>query len=92
MKSKVCGKVSGVASAVGAADIGALMPPEEAARFLGFKEGWLAKLRMTGGGPKFVKLGRLVRYRRADLEAWIASHVVASTSERSKAQREGCAA
>lgn len=36
-----------------------------------------------GDGPPFVKGGhRTVRYRRADLEAWLASRTVASTAER----------
>lgn len=37
--------------------------------------------RSRGGGPPFVKVGRLVRYRPQDVEAWIESRRVASTSE-----------
>ena len=33
----------------------------------------LAKLRVIGGGPPFVKLGAKVLYEAADLEAWIAA-------------------
>jgi hypothetical protein len=33
----------------------------------------LAKLRVVGGGPPFVKLGAKVLYEEADLEAWIAA-------------------
>jgi hypothetical protein len=33
----------------------------------------LAKLRVTGGGPPFVKLGAKVLYDSADLESWIAA-------------------
>ena len=32
--------------------------------------------RQSGEQPPFVRLGRLVRYRRADLPAWIAASVV----------------
>jgi predicted DNA-binding transcriptional regulator AlpA len=39
------------------------------------------KLRCFGGGPFFVKLGRSVRYRRADVLAWIEARRVRSTSQ-----------
>jgi len=45
----------------------------------------LERLRLTGAGPVFCKLSPgnrgPVRYRRADLDAWIASKLVRSTSE-----------
>jgi hypothetical protein len=34
-----------------------------------------------GGGPPFVKIGRLVRYRVRDLEEWIASNRFENTSQ-----------
>lgn len=34
----------------------------------------LAKLRVLGGGPRFLKLGSKVLYEAADLDAWIAAH------------------
>ncbi|MFP9138551.1 helix-turn-helix transcriptional regulator [Devosia sp. XGJD_8] len=37
--------------------------------------------RMKGGGIPFVKLGRTVRYRLSDIEAWEEDHLVRSTSE-----------
>jgi predicted DNA-binding transcriptional regulator AlpA len=58
-----------------------LLNPAEAGDYLGFTEGWLAKLRMKGDGPKFIKLGRKVRYARSDLDAWVAANRTASTSE-----------
>jgi hypothetical protein len=53
----------------------------EAARLLRLSERSLERFRLQGGGPLYVKAGRCVRYREADLEAWIASRVVGSTSE-----------
>jgi predicted DNA-binding transcriptional regulator AlpA len=53
-----------------------------AAEHLGLAESTLEKLRVTGGGPVFCKLGRRVVYRLADLDVWIASRRVGSTSER----------
>ncbi|WP_164658141.1 AlpA family transcriptional regulator [Tropicibacter sp. Alg240-R139] len=49
----------------------------EAAEYLGLSESYLAKLRMGTGlqvGPSYLKVGlRAVRYRRADLDAWMDS-------------------
>lgn len=35
-----------------------------------------AEWRRLRKGPRYVKLGSLVRYRRSDLDAWIAANVV----------------
>jgi predicted DNA-binding transcriptional regulator AlpA len=40
-------------------------------------EGW----RRDGCGPKFVRLGSLTRYRKADLESWLARRIYTSTDE-----------
>ena len=58
-----------------------LLRPEEAGEYLRLTPGWLAKLRMTGDGPRWVKLGRKVRYERSALDDWIAVGRVRSTSE-----------
>ena len=42
---------------------------------------YLNSQRTYGGGPKFSKLGRAVVYRRADLDAWLASRAVETTAE-----------
>lgn len=55
---------------------------EAAARHIGLAVSTLEKMRVTGDGPPFVKLGRAVRYRISDLEAYLAERVVASTSQR----------
>lgn len=50
---------------------------EEAASYVLSTSSTLATLRSRGGGPAFYKgLGRKVRYRRHDLDAWIASRRV----------------
>lgn len=61
-----------------------LLTQREAARVLRLSERTLERLRVTGNGPVYVKAGRSVRYREADLEAWIASRVVSSTSEEAR--------
>lgn len=44
-------------------------------------------LRVSGGGPPFLRIGRAVRYRRSDVEAWLAARVRRSTSERASSER-----
>jgi len=54
-----------------------LLTPKEAAEFLCVPEGTLAQWRSQRRGPAFLKLeDRLVRYRRSDLERYIASKMV----------------
>ena len=42
-------------------------------------------LRLRGGGPPYVKLGRAVRYRRDDVLAWAAGKLRRSTSDTGEA-------
>ena len=54
----------------------------DAARYLGLSKSFLDKLRLTGDGPAFFKLGRkVVAYRREDLDSWLAGKRRISTSE-----------
>lgn len=48
-----------------------LSDPSELAAYLVVPERTLAKWRSLGTGPKFIRMGRHVRYRRADVEAWL---------------------
>jgi excisionase family DNA binding protein len=56
------------------------MTAREAAAFLKSSPSTLAKLRLAGGGPAFCRIGRAIRYRRADLESWMGQSVRKSTS------------
>lgn len=62
-------------------------PPEEyltraeAADYLKLSASHLAKLAVMGGGPVMCRMGRAVRYRRRDLDAWAAAGACRSTSE-----------
>ena len=53
----------------------------QAAEYLGLKETTLNKWRCHGGGPPYIKLGRLIRYRKADLDAFLMKHVRRSTAD-----------
>jgi predicted DNA-binding transcriptional regulator AlpA len=48
-----------------------LLLPEEAAKILKLSMSWLAKARMDGTGPEFVKFGRAVRYKQSSLLKFI---------------------
>ena len=53
----------------------------KAAALLGLSTNTLAKWRLTGAGPRYIKLGRRVVYRQSDIEAWVAGQEFRSTSE-----------
>lgn len=53
----------------------------EAAALLRLSERTLERYRLSGTGPAFVKLGRRVVYRAADLDAFAQAHTYRSTSE-----------
>lgn len=59
-----------------------LLTQRDAAALLVLSERTL-DLRVSGLGPKFARCGRSIRYRLADLDEWVASRVVGSTSEAS---------
>jgi predicted DNA-binding transcriptional regulator AlpA len=58
------------------------LPVSAAATYLGLSGSTLNKLRVFGGGPVFLKLGRRVAYDIADLDAWLATKRRTSTSDR----------
>jgi predicted DNA-binding transcriptional regulator AlpA len=58
-----------------------LLTPKEAAELLKVSLSWLAKARMRGDGPPFIKIGRSIRYSEAGLFQWMKSHQHLSTSE-----------
>jgi predicted DNA-binding transcriptional regulator AlpA len=59
-----------------------LLHPKEAARILNVSISWLAKSRLSGTGPRFVKIGRAVRYLESSLREYIKGRTRGSTSER----------
>jgi predicted DNA-binding transcriptional regulator AlpA len=65
-----------------AAPIIVLLTAKEAAKLLKVSLSWLAKARMRGDGPPYIKLpGRTVRYVDAALIQWTKSRQRLSTSE-----------
>ena len=58
-----------------------MLKPADAAERLSVSPLTLQKWRVTGGGPRYVKVGRGVRYDPVDLANWIEARKVNSTSE-----------
>ncbi len=58
-----------------------LMTQKHLALYLFKSEAWCERARWAGEGPRFIKLGRHVRYRADDVLAWIETNSRASTSE-----------
>ncbi|MDB5470140.1 MAG: hypothetical protein JWR84_1700 [Caulobacter sp.] len=54
---------------------------EAAAAYVGLSASTLNKLRVFGGGPAFLKLGRRVVYDVRDLDQWLSDRRRQSTSE-----------
>ena len=65
-----------------------LLTTAEAARFLRLSVPTMERLRVTGDGPVFIKLGSGKRcrvvYRRRDLNAWLDAQRRDSTSDRGR--------
>lgn len=53
----------------------------EAAEYIRVSEKTLEKLRATGNGPRFSKLGRKVLYKTSDLEIFMDERTYKSTSQ-----------
>lgn len=48
-----------------------LLTVDEVATYLGVPVGTLYRWRTHNGGPRGIRVGRYVRYRRADVDAWL---------------------
>jgi excisionase family DNA binding protein len=59
----------------------ALLTTLEAAAYLNIQPATMEQHRWNGRGPRFVKIGRSVRYRQADLDAFLDARVFSNTTE-----------
>lgn len=57
-----------------------LLTEIQAAELLNLSTRTLQAWRIKGGGPRFLKLGRAIRYRQADLNGWLETRALAHTS------------
>lgn len=56
-----------------------LAEPDEVAQYLGVPDGTLRQWRYLGTGPKYIKVGRHIRYRWSDVAVWLDSQTRAAT-------------
>jgi predicted DNA-binding transcriptional regulator AlpA len=62
-------------------DADAALSEYQAAEFLGLSARTLQAWRVRGGGPRYLKIGKAVRYQRRELVAYQQQHTVGSTAE-----------
>jgi len=58
-----------------------LLDQKSAAKLLRLSVRTLERHRIAGTGPRFCRLGRLIRYRKSDLREWIECSLQTSTSD-----------
>ena len=66
-----------------------LVDQKEAARLFGVSVRTMEAWRLSGRSPVYLKVGRQVRYRRSDLEAWLDGRKRRSTSDPGDSPNEG---
>ncbi|WP_445144375.1 helix-turn-helix transcriptional regulator [Dyella sp. Tek66A03] len=49
----------------------AWLSPRQAGLYVGLSPESLNQRRFNGTGPRYAKVGRLIRYRKGDLDAWL---------------------
>lgn len=57
-----------------------LLDEREVAALTSIRISTLQYFRRVGGGPKYSKLGRLVRYRLSDVAEWVANNLHVSAA------------
>ena len=57
-----------------------ILTPKQAAELLNLSTSWLAKQRLKGDGPAYIKMGGAVRYNAAVLYEWMKAKQRLSTS------------
>jgi predicted DNA-binding transcriptional regulator AlpA len=60
---------------------GGAVTEREAAQQYGMSVAWFQRRRWDGTGPSFMKVGRAVRYPRAELDRYFAARLRRSTSD-----------
>lgn len=64
---------------------------EDAADLLQISKRYLERLRATGGGPKFITMGKVVRYTPEDIKAWSDQQKRRTTSDPIAAEQSASA-
>jgi len=64
-----------------------LLNEKQAAKRLGVGDKCLQAWRVRGGGPTYLKIGRLVKYSESDLTIWLETRRRQSTSDSGRATK-----
>jgi excisionase family DNA binding protein len=59
----------------------------EAAEYIGVTQRTMERWRVTGDGPRFLKIGRHCLYRRGDLNAWVDARVFENTADAKRSRK-----
>jgi excisionase family DNA binding protein len=54
---------------------------KEAAAYIPVAKSTLDKLRVAGGGPRYIRIGAKILYDVSDLDAWMENHKQANTAD-----------
>jgi len=71
---RLAGRLPSTGAAAAASDPNELLDRAAAAAYLGWRPRTLEARATEGTGPRVTKVGRNVRYRRSDLEAFVAAN------------------
>ncbi len=66
-----------------------ILRPKQLSKRIQRPERTLERWRSTGEGPPFIRLGRMVAYREADVERWLAARTFASRAAEVARRAEG---
>jgi predicted DNA-binding transcriptional regulator AlpA len=66
----------------------ALLTSREVAQLLHLSTRTLERLRCSGRGPKFIRIGKSIRYEYGALTSYCAARVVANTSQQVEETRQ----
>jgi len=66
-------------------DLSRRLRPPQAAKYLDIGQGTLAQMRVSGGGPRYIKLRGRIFYDIEDLNAWIEKNKFTSTADYARA-------
>lgn len=61
-----------------------LLSEREVSEEYGLSISWLRKQRLHRLGPRYYKISRMVKYRRADIEAYLQAHMVETAPRKSQ--------
>lgn len=67
-----------------------VLTSDEAARYMGISKSYLYKLTMRGAIPHFKPMGKKCYFNRIELEHWLQSNRVATSSELSQKAQSYC--